>query len=97
MDNKLNASILSFIISGIFILSIESVFDIQLSAFYYYELTINEIFNALVSSMPQSGDWGESINILKLLMKMIIFLLRIFSSPALIVAAIIYMVYPKQE
>ena len=97
MDNKLNASILFFIISGISILLIESVFDIQLSVFYYYELTINETFNALISSMPQSGDWDESINNLKLLMKMVTFLLRIFSSPALLFAAIIYMLYPKQE
>lgn len=97
MDNKLNGAMLSLIISGILFILIESIFDIPLSVFYYYELIINETFNAFIPLMPPSGDWDESINILKVLTKMVTFFLRVLSSPALLIAAIIYLLYPEQE
>ena len=97
MDNKLNRAMLFFIISGISFFLIESIFDVPLSVFYYYELIINETFNAFIPLMPTSGDWGESTNNLKILTKIVTFFLRVFSSPALLIAAIIYMLYPNQE
>lgn len=97
MDNKLNGAMLSFILSGILFILIESIFDIPLSVFYYYELIINETSNAFIPLMPTSGDWVESTNNLKVLTKIVTFILRVLSSPALLIAAIIYMLYPDQE
>ena len=97
MDNKLNGAMLSLIISGILFILIESIFDIPLSVFYYYELIFNETSNAIIPLQPTSGDWVESTNNLKILMKMVTFFLRVLSSPALLIAAIIYMLYPNQE
>lgn len=95
--SKFKTVFLSFIASEIFIIIIELTFGIPLNAYYYFDLNLTKpadvTFPLLLGSDEQAGS-TEKILFLKSLLSVLLWLL---TSPALLIAAVVYILAPEEE
>ncbi|HOW15231.1 hypothetical protein [Methanosarcina sp.] len=95
--SKFKTVFLSFIASEIFIIIIELTFGIPLNAYYYLDLNLTKpadvTFPLLLSSDEQAGS-TEKILFLKSLVGVLLWLL---TSPALLIAVVVYILAPDEE
>lgn len=94
---KIKYATLSFIISGILIAAVESIAGIPLSVYYWLNLASVEIFDALIPLLPTTGPFAESTSNLIFVTKILGLFLRFMSSPALLIAAIVYVLIPDER
>lgn len=95
--SKFKTVFLSFIASEIFIITIELTFGIPLNIYYYLDLNLtksNDVtFPLLLSSEEQAESSGISI-FMKSLLSVLLWLL---TSPALLIAIVVYILAPEDE
>lgn len=95
--SKFKYATLSFIASGLFIILIESIIGIPLSVYYWLNLTFVEITDALIPLLPTAGSFAESSSNVIFMAKILGLFLRFMSSPALLIAAIVYVLIPNES
>jgi hypothetical protein len=95
--SKFKTVFLSFIASEIFIIIIELSFGIPLNAYYYLDLNLTKptdvTFPLLLGSDEQAGS-TEKMFFLKSLLSVLLWLL---TSPALLIAVVVYILAPEEE
>ncbi|MDQ1275939.1 MAG: hypothetical protein QG610_1514 [Euryarchaeota archaeon] len=95
--SKIKTVFLSFIASEIFIITIELTFGIPLNVYYYMDLNLiksaDVSFPLLLSSNEQTDPSGASI-FMKSLLSILLWLL---TSPALLIAVVVYILAPDEE
>lgn len=95
--SKIKTAFLSFIASELFILIIELTFEIPLNVYYYMDLNFTKptdvAFPLLLSSDERAGYVGSSV-FMKSFLGVLLWLL---TSPALLIAVIVYILAPDGE
>lgn len=94
--SKIKTVFLSFIASEIFILIIELTFGIPLNAYYYLDLNLikpTDVTFPLLLSSDEGTEPTEKILFLKSLLSVLWFL----TSPALLIAVVVYILAPEEE
>lgn len=89
--------ILSFIISELFILIIELTFGVPLNVYYYMDSTLINTTNAMFPFLPVDGAWAESTGDLISIANFLSMFLWLISSPALLIAVVVYFLAPDDE
>jgi hypothetical protein len=95
--SKTKTAILSFIISELFILVIELTFGVPLNVYYYSNPAPIKTTDAMLSFLPAPGEWAESGGDLISMANFLSMFLWFLSSPALLIAAIVYFLAPDDE
>lgn len=88
---------LSFIISELFILIIELTFGVPLNVYYYMDPTLINTTNAMFPFLPAAGEWAESTGDLISIANFLSIFLWLISSPALLIAVVVYFLAPDDE
>lgn len=94
--SKNKTAFLSFIISELFILIIELTFGIPLNVYYYLDLNLTkptDTLSFLIISGEQTQSAGNSILVTNLLSMLLWF----FTSPAILIAVVVYLLAPDDE
>ncbi|WP_048184367.1 hypothetical protein [Methanosarcina siciliae] len=94
---KTKLAILSFIASELFILIIELTFGVPLNVYYYFDPTLTNTTDAMTPLWPATGGWAESAGNLKIVVIFLSMSLRFMSSPALLIAGVVYLLAPDDE
>lgn len=88
--SKTKNAVLGFIISEIFILIIETKYGVTLNAYYYLNIIFTTVTDSMFPLLPTTGQWAKSTGNLIFIKNLITMFLWFLSSPALLIAAIIY-------
>ncbi len=95
--SKIRTAFLSFIASELFILIIELTFGVPLNVYYYMDLNLTKstdvTFPLLLSNDEQAGSPGDLMFMKSLLSALLWFL----TSPALLIAIVVYILAPDDE
>lgn len=96
--SKTKTAILSFIMSELFILIIELTFGVPLNVYYHLDLNIikttDTIFPLLLSNSEQAEPTG---GIILFMANSLSLLLWSLTSPALLIAIVVYILAPDEE
>jgi hypothetical protein len=95
--SKPKTAILSFIISELFILIIELTFEVPLNVYYYLDLTLINTTDAMFPFLPAAGGLAESAGDLISITNSLSIFLWLMSSPALLIAVVVYFLAPDDE
>lgn len=95
--SKIKYAVLSFIASSILIVIIEAIIGIPLSVYYWLNFVSVEIFDAFIPLLPTTGSFAESASNIIFMTKILSLFLRFMSSPALLIAAIVYVLIPDER
>ncbi|HIH93047.1 TPA: hypothetical protein HA338_03075 [Methanosarcina acetivorans] len=94
---KTKLAILSFIASELFILTIELTFGVPLNVYYYLDPTRTNAADAMIPLWPATEGWAESTGNLETVVNFLSMFLRFMSSPALLIAGVVYLLAPDDE
>jgi len=95
--SKTKLAILSFIASELFILIIELTFGVPLNVYYYLDPSLANTTDAMIPLWPATGGWAESTGNLNIVANFLCMFLRFMSSPALLIAGVVYLLAPDDE
>ena len=93
--SKIKTAVLSFIVSEIFILVIELTFGVPLNVYYYMDLNTKST-NVTSPLLLSSYGQAESGNVM-FMGSLLSILLWFMTSPALLIAVVVYILAPEDE
>jgi len=95
--SKTKNAVLGFVISEIFIIIIEMKYGVPLNAYYYLNLILITITDSMLPFLPTTDQWAEYTGNLIFITNFFSMILWILSSPALLIAAIVYLLTPSES
>ncbi|WP_162197640.1 hypothetical protein [Methanosarcina horonobensis] len=95
--SKIKTAILSFIVSELFILTIEMVFGVPLNVYYYLDLNLTKTTDVTFPFLLSNGEGAESSGGLIFMTNLLSMLLWLLTSPALLIAVVVYILAPDDE
>lgn len=95
--SKFKTVFLSFIASEIFIIIIELTFGIPLNAYYYLDLNLTKPTDVTYSLLLSGDEQAESTGKILFLKSLLSVLLWFLTSPALLIAVVVYILAPEEE